>query len=629
MTDQQNSGPTPDETGVSTPPPYSPANDDDLTAAYSPSEQPVPTANVLSTAAPHDSGSVGGEAPVERRSNGLRWAIALGGVAIVVAATVAILALASGRPSPSIAVGYMPATTIQYAEYRLDLPGDQRAKMAGFLSKFPGFDDQTIVQTKLYEVFDRIVMLASSNEQSYTADIDPWFGGQIAMGSGLGSPSAVGAGLLGQAMTPFGGDALFVVTVKDQAKVTAWLKSTIGDGLTEGQYGGATTLSMGPEGPGSGFLVAINDKVLLAGTDSAVRAAVDSKGEGKLADDATFKAAFGTVSRDYVGFNYTGYRALIQSTMSMFGAGSGLESMTVDDEILKLIPPWQASSLRFEDDALVGDSAFPSIEIGYEAKNKKSTLIGRAPAGTILYAESHDLGPAVLATVNRFRSLPELKEGFAQVDAAVGVIGGFDGVLGWWGDAAVVISKDASGSIGGGLLIAPTDAAAARRTFETLRSFAVLAGGNAGIKLRDVAHGDATITIVDFSEAVESTGGTVPPEVKAEIAYAVTADLVVVGYGEAFVAAALDAGPGPSMADDSRFSSLVKRVGEENIGLSFVDMTAIRELLEPLVRETIPQDQWAFYEREIKPYLLPFDAFISSARIDGELDRLDQAFTVK
>jgi hypothetical protein len=104
---------------------------------------------------------------------------------------------------------------------------------------------------------------------------------------------------------------------------------------------------------------------------------------------------------------------------------------------------------------------------------------------------------------------------------------------------------------------------------------------------------------------------------------------VVVGYGEAFVAAALDAGPGPSMADDSRFSSLVKRVGEENIGLSFVDMTAIRELLEPLVRETIPQDQWAFYEREIKPYLLPFDAFISSARIDGDVDRLDQAFTVK
>ncbi len=629
MTDEQNSGPKPDETGTSMPPPNPPDPDDDLTTAYVPSQQPVATANVLSTAAPQGTGTLAGEAPAGPRSNGIRWAIALGGVAVVIAATIAILALAAGRPSPSIAVGYMPTSTIQYAEYRLDLPGDQRAKMAGFLSKFPGFDDQTIVQTKLYEVFDRIVMLASNNEQSYTADIDPWFGGQIAMGSGMGDQSALGAGLLGQAMTPFGGDALFVVTIKDQAKVTAWLKSTIGDGLTEGQYGGSTTLSLSPEGADSGFLLAINDKVLLAGTDTAVRAAIDSKGEGKLADDPEFKAAFGTVSRDYVGFNFTEYRTLIQSTMSMFGAGTGLESTTVDEEILKLIPAWQAGSLRFEDDALVGDGAYPSIPIGFEAKNKKSTLIGRAPAGTILYAESHNVGPAALATMKRFRALPELQDGFREADAAAGVIGGFDGVLGWWGDTAVVVTKDAAGSIGGGLLIAPTDGAAAKRTFDTLRSFVVLAGGQAGVKLRDVAHGDVTITIVDFGEAVESTGGTVPPGFKAELAYAVTADLVVVGYGEAFVAAALDAGPGPSMADDGRFSGLVKRVGEENIGVSFVDIAAIRELVEPLVRETMPQDQWAFYEREIKPYLLPFDAFISSARIDGGVDRVDQAFTVK
>lgn len=626
MTDEQNSGPKPDETGTSAPPPYPPDREDDLTAAYTPAEQPVPTANVLSTATPEDTGTFGGEAPAGPRSNGIRWAIALGGVAVVIAATIAILALTSGRPSPSIAVGYMPVSTIQYAEYRLDLPGEQRAKMAGFLSKFPGFDDQTIVQTKLYEVFDRIVMLASSNEQSYTADIDPWFGGQIAMGSGMSSQSAVGAGLLGQAITPFGGDALFVVTVKDPAKATAWLKSTVGDSLTEGQYGGTTIYTLGA-GSG-GFLFAVTDKVLLAGSDAAVRAAIDSKGEGKLADDAEFKAAFGTVSRDYVSFSYTEYRSLLQSVIAMSG-GSGLETTTVDDELLSLVPAWQASSFRFEDDALVGDTTYPSIEIGYDAKNKKSTLIGHAPAGTILYAESHDIGPAALAILDRFRKMPDLREAFSQIDSAAGVVGGFEGALGWWGDAAVVISKDSTGSVGGGLLIKPSDADAAKRTIDTLRSFVVLAGGQAGVELRDVAHGDATITVVDFGEAVESTGGTIPPGVKAELAYAVTADVVVIGYGEAFVADVLDAGPGPSLADDGRFTSLVKRVGEENIGLSFVDVKAIRELIEPLVKPMAPQEQWAFYEREVLPYLLPLDAFISSARIDGDLDRLDQSFTLR
>jgi hypothetical protein len=609
----------PPESGIDAPPPSSPG---DLGPAYLDADRSAPTANVLSQeVAPN---AAAASTPGGGRSVGLRWAVALGGVAIVVAATIAILALASGRPGASIAVGYMPTDTIQYAEYRLDLPGDQRAKMAAFLSKFPGFDDQSLVQTKLYEVFDRILLLASNNEQSYTADIEPWFAGQIAMGSGPVSAEGVGS-----AMTPFGGNALFVVTVKDQARATDWLKSTIGDKLTETTHGGTTLYSLANEGFGPVFVFAVTDKVMLGGSDTAVRAAIDSRGEGKLADDAEFKAAFGTVSRDYVSFSYTEYSALLKSLISMAGPRSGLETTTVDDELLSLVPTWQASIFRFEDDALVGETSYPSFEIGYEAKNKKSTLIGLAPAGTIVYAESHDIGPALTTFIDRFRQMPELREAFSQIDAAAGVIGGFDGAIGWWGDAAFVVTKDGAGSIGGGLLIAPTDAEAAKRTFETLRSFVVLAGSGAGIELRDVQHGGATITVVDLTEALQAAGGDIPPDVKAEIAYAVTPEVVVVGYGEAFVASVLDAGPGPSLADDSRFSQLVKRVGEENIGLTFVDVNAIRELIEPIVEPLVPQDKWAIYEKEVLPYLLPLDALVSSARIDGDLDRLNQAFTVK
>ena len=60
-----------------------------------------------------------------------------------------------------------------------------------------------------------------------------------------------------------------------------------------------------------------------------------------------------------------------------------------------------------------------------------------------------------------------------------------------------------------------------------------------------------------------------------------TKDVVVIGYGQAFVESVLDAGPGPSLADDPRVASLVKRVGEENLGFTFVDIRAIRELFEP------------------------------------------------
>jgi hypothetical protein len=570
-----------------------------------------------------ESGTFGAEQPIANRSTGLRWAIAIGGVAIVVAATAIILTLAGGRPSPSVAVGYMPPDTVSYGEYRLDLPGDQQAKLAAFLSKFPGFDDQSIAQTKLYEVFDRIVLAASENKQRFTTDIEPWFGGQIAMGS---SPPTAGGSSSGA--TIGGGTSLFVVTVKDQAKATAWLTSTFADSLSESQHNGATVYVVGPANFDTGLSVIVTDKVMLAGTDAAVRAAFDSKGEGKLADDAEFKAAFATVSRDYVSFSYTEFRALLQSVVNMGAAGAGLESTTIDDELLTLVPAWQASSFRFENDSLVGDAAYPSIDIGFDAKNKKSSLIGHAPPGTIAYAESHDIGPALKAILDRFRNMPELREGFGRVDSAVGVVGGFDGLFGWWGDVAVAISKDADGAIGGGLLIQPTDAAAAKRTFDTLRSFVVLAGSGSGIELRDVEHAGATITVVDLTAIAESSG-ELPPGVKAEIAYTVTDDIVVIGYGEAFVASVLDAGLGPSLADGARFPDLAKRAGEENIGLSFVDVAAIRDLVEPLAKDAAPSDTWAFYEREIRPYLLPFDAFVSGARVDGDLDRLTQVVTVK
>jgi hypothetical protein len=558
----------------------------------------------------------------------VRWAVALGGVAVVIALTAAFLLLAGGRPTPSIAVGYMPTDSVSYGEYRLDLPGDQRSKLAAFISKFPGFADQSSVQTKLYEVFDRLVLLASSDKQTYTANVEPWFGGQIAMGSGPVSQASLQSG----AIAPLGGGSpLFVVSIKDQAKATEWLKTTVGESLTETQYNGTTVYSIGGDSATmmvGGFSFIVTDKVMLLGSDPGVRAAFDSKGEGKLAEDPEFKAAFATVSRDYVSFSYTEYRALLQSMVSMAGAGSELDKTTVDEELLSLVPAWQASSFRFEDDAIVGDTSYPSIKIGYAATNKKSSLVGHAPPGTILYAETHDVGPTVKATLDRFRKLPELKDAFGQIDSAVGIVGGFDGLLGWWGDAAVVVSKNPDGSMGGGLLIEPTDAAAARRTFETLRSFAVLAGPNSGIVLRDVDHAGAKITVVDFSGIAQSSGG-LPPEVKAELAYAVTDDLVVIGYGEAFVASVLDAGPGPSLADDGRFNQLLKRAGEEGISFAFFDLRAVRELVEPLVKAAVPADQWALYETEYRPYILPFDAIASGARVDGDVDRLVQFVTVK
>lgn len=563
------------------------------------------------------------EATAGRRASGLRWAIALGGVALVVAATIAILALASGRPATSIAVGYMPENAVQYSEYRLDLPGDQRQKLAAFMAHFPGFDDQAIFDTKLDEVLDRLLGAASGGEQTWTADIKPWFGGQIAMGTTPFSADAqtgVGAAMLG-------GAPLVVVTITDPAAATAWVQEIVGEGATSRQYGDATLITT--DGGSAGFVIGINDEVMLGGLDAAVRSAIDSKGEGRLAEDDEFKAAFGTVGSDYVAFGYTEYRAQLQSMLGLAtGAGSPLDQTTVDEELLAMVPAWQAFVYRVEADAIVGEAVFPSVDFGFDASNRRSGLAGHVPPGTILYAEAHDVGAAISAFLGRLREMPDLRDTFNQVDQTAGMIGGIDGLIGWWGDAGLALTPGPDGSIGGGLLIAPTDAEAAARTFTTLRSLVAIGGGQLGVELRDVAHGDATVTVVDFSGAAAGAAD-LPEGFTPEIAYAVTDEIVAIGYGEAWVKSVLDAGPGPSLADDARYGALLDRVGEENLGVAFVDITKVRELIEPLVRNEIGADDWAFYQREILPYLLPFDAAVSGSRQDGELDRMPQAITVR
>ena len=73
-----------------------------------------------------------------------------------------------------------------YAEARLDLPGDQRQRLANFLSHFPGFDDQAIFDQKIDEALDRLMGEGSKGEVTYTRDIKPWLGDSIALvGTGL------------------------------------------------------------------------------------------------------------------------------------------------------------------------------------------------------------------------------------------------------------------------------------------------------------------------------------------------------------------------------------------------------------------------------------------------------------
>ncbi|HEY8988816.1 MAG TPA: DUF3352 domain-containing protein, partial [Candidatus Limnocylindrales bacterium] len=602
------------------------------TSPYEPADR-LPEGTIGTVSEAHTFGETAAGTPfVPARSRPwLRWVLALVGIVIVIGATGLIVFLAGGRPATSLGVGYMPATTVQYSEVRLDLPGDQGPKLAAFLANFPGFKDQSQIQPKLDDVFDRIVRAATSGKQTYTADIAPWFGGQISLGSGLPSSftaPGISASPLAEAMSG-ASNMLVVIGIKDKARAEAWLASVVTSSTAKDTYNG---VDIWTEGTGTlEHAVAVTDKVMLAGSVDGVHAAIDTKGQGALADDADFKAAFAQVDHDYVALTLTRTRPYIDAVTKMveFASPGVLAGTQLDETIAALIPAWQVSMGRFENDEFVTTATYPSWPIGHDATNRRSTLLDHVPAKTIFYAESHDVGPALSALIAKFRALPETKAAFAQFDQAMSLLGGFDAVAGWWGDAAVVVAPGADGVIGGGLLVKPTDKAAADRLFTTLRGFLALAGSSAGVNIRDEDHNGTPIVILDFSAAPGMTSSSLPPGYKAEVAYAVTNDVVVLGYGRDFVASVLDAASGSNLASDDRFKKLLSRVGEENIGLSFVDVNAIRGLAEPLFQRLAPAEIWATYEKEIKPYVEHVDALISSSRKDGGLDRSQAAITAR
>ncbi|HEY7968799.1 MAG TPA: hypothetical protein VID95_02320, partial [Candidatus Limnocylindrales bacterium] len=226
------------------------------------------------------------------------------------------------------------------------------------------------------------------------------------------------------------------------------------------------------------------------------------------------------------------------------------------------------------------------------------------------------------------RALPEAKAAFDSFDQAVAVLGGSEAAFGWIGDVALAVAPGADGTIGGGVLIQPKDADAAKRFFTTIGSALQLAGGSSGLTVRTEDHGGTPITIVDFSKVAGTSEAHLPAGYKPEIAWAYTPDVAVIGYGSDFVASVLDAGPGPSLADDARFQGLVNRVGAQNLSMSFVDVAAIRGLIEPLMQKDMPADKWAEYVKEYQPYLVHFDALIGAVHRDGSVDTGSSALTV-
>lgn len=555
------------------------------------------------------------------RRGGTRWGIALGAVAIAVGGLAAAAFLLTGQSPASRLVGWAPADAPLYAEARLDLPGDQRAQLGAFLSKFPGFSDQAILDQKIDEALDRIVSGATDGRQDFSTKIKPWFDGQVAM--------AATATTRAGATEP--GSGLALVAVKDVAAARAWFEALAAERpmtLTTETYGGTELLVAADAQGAAAFL----DGVMLLGDPTAVRAAIDTGGKGELAKAPAFVAARAAFKGDQLAFAYLDVHAALALAESNAGDAGGV--LRAGEALTGAIPVWAGFAVRTDGSGLIAEAVWPHLaNEGFTPENRAGRLADLVPASTIVLTDARDLGKVLTTLLTQARSDPGAAKDLEQLEQAATLLGGLDSLVGWIGDAGVAITRDGA-AIDGGLVVVPADPAAADRLGTMLSGFLDLFGTQSGLSVKTEDHGGTEITIVDLGTVQELLGGAlgagldlgglpideIRPSGRVELAWAVRDDVVVIALGPAFVRSVLDVGPSTSLAADTRYRSLLELVGTENAGSTFVDLRAIREVGEGIMAAA-DGSAAVDYDRDVKPYLEPFDAWIQVNTVGGDLDR--------
>src|SRR4051794_13700083 len=363
--------------------------------------------------------------PVAGRGRvGLRWAVALVVVALLVAATGAGAWYLAGSSGTSSLAGWAPSDSVVYAEARIDLPGDQRQQLGNVLAHFPGFKDQGILDEKIAEAFDRAIRASTNDKHDYSTDIRPWFGGELAFA--VGPLPNMDAGSEPRPDVRF----LVLAATKDRAATEAWIgkvEAESGTQSTTESYGGQT-LRTTSKGDGRAASIAVLDRVLVAGDTASVKAAIDTHGSAGLSANRDFAAANERLTGDHLGSSYVNLRAYTDWALRL-GVARGAPAGTLDPKIVDLVPTWLVSDLRATDgDAITGrtvsaHTASPLIARGPGA------LTAHIPSSAFAVVDAHEYGTSLKAMLDLWRSVPSMSNAVKSVDQALGFLGGEDAAI--------------------------------------------------------------------------------------------------------------------------------------------------------------------------------------------------------
>ncbi|MFI5258009.1 MAG: DUF3352 domain-containing protein [Candidatus Limnocylindrales bacterium] len=537
--------------------------------------------------------------PVSPRSRRLRWAIAGAVVTCVVIASAAGAFVLSGAAgAKSLTASAAPKNAIAFLEVRTDLPGDQHANLADFMSHFPGFADRSQFDNALDELLNKLTA-AVSPDLTYSSAFKPWMEGEVSValmdvGSMAGMMSggpmmSIDSPALASFTPP---SAVSIFALKDRTAAESWVSGELtrtGSKATPQAYAGTTLYVIGSGAQAGAY--AFTDQDLLVGTVNGVKAALDSKTNGSLADNANYQAAMKSLSGDSLARFYIDSSAMFSAVAndlkaaasSMAGSGRVVPPMVGMSS--SGVPAWVAGSVRAESNDMVVNLVEPGVA-GSSTDNHTSRLGSVLPGSTVGVFEVHSIGALVLNGLSALQSqLPATSPDPVQgIKDGLAAIGGLD----WLGDGVAVVTRNGS-TYGGGLVAEATDASTAASKVALVR-LATLAGGNLQIASRAETYKGVDITVL----SIPIGSGRAP----VEIAVAAKDDLILAGYTDAFVKAVIDTTASTSLAAQSDYSTVMAAAGASNQESFYINVPALEDQIGQAVFAESPS-RWTV---DYKPY---------------------------
>jgi len=563
-----------------------------------------------------------------RPTSGLSaWRLAVIGAVGVLAVAIGIAAgsflIATRTAAVGAGASYVSATAPLYFELRLDHSAATDGALRELLGHFPAIEGVDLDRPLYEQLGERLdeMLAAEGVAVSWSADVAPWFDGRIGLAV-LEIPLDELAGFTGDSMTP---PMVVMLGVTDAAAADASIERLIAEAdaptFTEQSHAGVTIRVA----EGEGAYALTDDQLLLAPTADDIITALDAHDSG-----STTMAEVGEITRltdalpaDWLAFGIYDFSDLLSAAISQ-GASESPALADAFGALLENQPLRGALAVTAGGDRVTVDLVTDPPTGPFAVENAERGLAAEVPADVLYYAEAGNLGTTLAAVIGPIKEavagIPAGAEQVAMIEAALGA--DLEELVSWIDHGAMAFGFDGS-QPSGGMVLVPSDMAAAERRLGQLGSFAGLAAldPSMGISVEETEVGSTSVTTIRWEDPNATPGSMLPIPTGLVVQYAVTDDRAIIGLGDAFVGRVLDLAPADALASVARFSESVDAFGgASNTGVVWLDLTGVREAIETaMATEFEAMDPDGMYDSMIRPWLLPLDRIVSVTRLEGDL----------